>query len=269
MTSSDRRSSFSPSEQQRAKSRSSSQSYRSPPNIIISEEDATREKTPSQTSKPSAQEINPTKRSDSSTSNRSTIVTSPTSNISKRQRSSLKSSSPPITNRRRLSKRKKSSISIAEIERRQLLEPNNEEKQDLTGHGFAMIPPEILDRKITNSSILLNTVCVYRFLVLTLRRLDISYNNISSLPPEIGLLINLEYLDISHNPLIVQNGRDDYLCFPREFRKLKNLRTLNLTECSLKHIPVVIWSIVSLQILDLSRNRIGFIVSEIGEHIFK
>jgi Leucine-rich repeat (LRR) protein len=80
-------------------------------------------------------------------------------------------------------------------------------------------------------------------------------------------LINLEYLDISHNPLVVTNGRDDYSCLPREFRQLKKLQTLNLAECSLKHIPVVVWNMVSLQTLDLSRNSVGYIVSDIGKII--
>lgn len=37
-----------------------------------------------------------------------------------------------------------------------------------------------------------------------------------------------------------------------------------MAECTLKHLPVAIWSIVSLQVLDVSRNKVGYIVSEIG-----
>ena len=101
--------------------------------------------------------------------------------------------------------------------------------------------------------------------MVTLRRLILSNNNLSGLPPAIGSLINLEYLDISQNPLLVRNGHDDYSCFPREFRHLRNLHTLIVRECGLKHIPVAVWFIVSLQSLDLSRNKVGFIMSEIGK----
>ena len=37
-----------------------------------------------------------------------------------------------------------------------------------------------------------------------------------------------------------------------------------MSECTLKHIPPVIWTTISLQTLDISRNKIGFVVSEIG-----
>jgi Leucine-rich repeat (LRR) protein len=105
----------------------------------------------------------------------------------------------------------------------------------------------------------------YLFLVITLRRLILSNNNLSSLPLAIGSLTNLEYLDISHNPLIIKNGHDDYSCFPREFRHLRNLQTLILADCTLKHIPVAVWHTVSLQTLDLNRNKVGYIVSDIGK----
>jgi hypothetical protein len=73
---------------------------------------------------------------------------------------------------------------------------------------------------------------------------------------------------MSHNPLIVRNGHNDYSCFPREFRCLTNLQTLILAECTLKHIPVVVWQILSLQTLDLSRNQVGYIFTGIGKKIF-
>jgi Leucine-rich repeat (LRR) protein len=262
MASSDRRSSLSPGEQQRTKSRSSSRSHRTPPNIIVYEEDVQQEKSPSQASRRSAREANQIKRSESSTSNRSPTLASPTLNTSRKQRTSLKSSSPTITTNRRINpKRKKSSISVSEIERKELTEPNDSEKQDLSTRGLSIAPPDIFERKFTDSLILVKII----FLVITLRRLILSNNNLSSLPPSIGSLINLEYLDISNNPLIVRNGRDDYSCFPREFRYLTNLQTLIIAECTLKHIPIAVWNIISLQTLDLYRNKIGYIVGDIGK----
>ncbi|CAF5014911.1 unnamed protein product, partial [Rotaria magnacalcarata] len=34
--------------------------------------------------------------------------------------------------------------------------------------------------------------------------------------------------------------------------------------CTLKHIPVVLWHTASIETLDISRNKIGYIVGEIG-----
>ena len=42
-----------------------------------------------------------------------------------------------------------------------------------------------------------------------------------------------------------------------------------MAECTLKHIPVVLWHTVSIETLDLSRNKIGYIVGEIGKFKFK
>jgi len=159
MASSDRQSSLSPGERQRTKSQSSSRSHRTPPNIIVYEEDVQQEKLPSQTSRRSAREANLTKRSESSTSNRSTTLASPTLNISKKQRASLKSSSPTTTTNRRINpKRKKSSFSVSEIERKQLAEPNDSEKQDLSTRGLSTVPADIFERKLTESLILLNVI---------------------------------------------------------------------------------------------------------------
>jgi Leucine-rich repeat (LRR) protein len=268
MASSDRRSSLSPGERQRTKSQSSARSHRTLPDIIVNEDGIKQEKISSPRSKHSNREAIPTKRPESSTSNRSSTITSPTLNISRKQTANLKPSTPPLGTRRQKSpKRKKSAVSTGESERQQSAEPNDSEKQDLSTRGLLMIPMDIFERKFTSIFFLINYyLFLYDlFLVTTLRRLILSYNNLACLPPSIGLLINLEYLDISNNPLIVRNGRDDYSCIPREFRHLKNLHTLMLGECTLKHIPVAVWNTTSLQTLDLNRNRTGYIVSEIGK----
>jgi len=270
-SSSDRHESLSPGEQQRTKSQSSSRSHRTPPNIIVhdDDEDIHELKISLPTSRLSTREGAQTKRSESPTSNRSNAITSPSSNATRKQRTSLKSSSPPATAlRRRNSKRKKSSVTIAEYEKKQL-ETNNAERQDLSTRGLSMIPIEIFDCKNKTRIINLFFLFFFSFLVTTLRRLVLSNNNLSDLPPIIGSLVNLEHLDVSNNPLVVQNGHDDYSCFPREFRLLKNLQTLIISECALKHIPCVVWTITSLQTLDLNRNKIGYIVGEIGRNQIK
>lgn len=264
MSSSDRQGTLSPTGRQRTKSQSSARSRRTPPNIIVHEDDVQREKTSLPTSRRNTRGASATKRSESSTSNRSTRVSSPTSNSARKMRADLKSTSPPMSaERRRSSKRKKSGISIKEQDQKQLEETNDSEKQDLNTRGLAMVPPEIFDRKFKQ---IFSLLLEYSFLlVITLRRLVLANNNISILPPTIGSLINLEYLDLSHNPLVTRNGHNDYSCIPREFQYLRKLHTLILSECTLKHIPVAVWNTPSLQTLDLNRNKVGYIVADIGE----
>ncbi|CAF0882898.1 unnamed protein product [Rotaria sp. Silwood1] len=262
MSSSNRQASLSPGEQQRAKSRSSSRSHRTPSNTGTHDEDKQREKTASQASKRNTREIKSTKRSDTSPSSRSTNPPSSKSNTSKKQRSNVKtptsssskSKSPssksksPSPNRKGGSKRKKTSISTSDTENKQTSQANDSERQDLSSRGLSTVPAEILE-------------------LVSLRCLILSNNNLSGLPTGIRSLINLEYLDISRNPLRVKNGLDDYFCLPREFRYLRNLHTLIMAECTLKHIPAAVWNTISLQTLDLSRNKISYIVGEIGNLI--
>ena len=94
-------------------------------------------------------------------------------------------------------------------------------------------------------------------------KLILSGNNLRSLPASISELINLEYLDLSRNPLRVRDI-DDVTCLPVEMRTLKNLKFLSLSECYLRTIPTTVWLCVSIQILDLSRNKIGLLVPDVG-----
>ncbi|UJR28508.1 hypothetical protein I4U23_009746 [Adineta vaga] len=161
----------------------------------------------------------------------STTATSPISNIARKQRSNSKGSD-----------------NINETITKQLNERKDSESQNLSARGLFLIPPEIFE-------------------ILNLRRLILSNNNLAHLSSTICSLVNLEYLDISHNPLIIESDFSDDLCFPQEFSCLKNLQTLILVECNLKHIPAVIWNTTSLQTLDLSGNKVGYISSDIGNLI--
>ena len=145
MTSNDRRASLSPGERSRVKSQSSSRSQRTTPNLIVHDEDGQQRKASSRTSQRTTKEIDPSKRSESSASTRSTKTPTPTSAKSIKQRSSVRTptNTSPTGRRRSSSKRKKSLISVTELERQQILEQNDSEKQNLTGSGFAMVPPEI------------------------------------------------------------------------------------------------------------------------------
>jgi hypothetical protein len=149
MSSSNRQASLSPSERQRIKSRSSSRSHRTPPSIIVEEEDTKNEKTSSPTFKRNTRETNRTKRSESSTSNQSTNVASPISNKSKKQRSKGRTSKSksPSPNRKGRSKKKKTSIIINDTDNSQVSQLNDTERQDLTARGLTIVPAEIFERK--------------------------------------------------------------------------------------------------------------------------
>jgi Leucine-rich repeat (LRR) protein len=88
-------------------------------------------------------------------------------------------------------------------------------------------------------------------------------NNLRSIPSAIGSLFNLEYLDISKNPLRVKDA-EDTSCFPIEMRLLKVLKFISISECNLRHVPTTIWMCSSLETLDLSRNKINLLVPDIG-----
>lgn len=236
MSGSNRQASLSPNERQRTKSSSPSRSQR----------------TDGQTAKRSPRA---NKRAESTSSN-------PSKRPKSKGKTSLSpKSKSPSPNRKDRSKKKSSPSITNEIEEKQLPESNTTEKQDLSYRGLSVVPGEIFDRMF---NLLLIVIFSRLFSVITLRQLILANNNLAGLPPDIRLLVNLEYLDISRNPLRVKNGLDDYSCLPRELRSLRNLQTLIMAECTLKHLPVAIWSILSLQVLDVSRNKVGYIVSEIG-----
>ena len=266
MSSYDRQSNLSPNGRIRSKSQSSTRSQRATPNITIRDDDVQRAKTASRTSQRSTREIESGKRSESSASTRSTKTATPASPKSKRQRSNAKTPTSPKATRRANSKRKKSAISTTESERQRMLEENDDENQNLTGSGLAMVPADIFQSKFSNK--IVGNKSFFSLLVSNLRRLILANNNISGLPPAVSSLVNLEYLDVSNNPLLIKNGHDDYSCFPKEFRQLKNLQTIIMSECRVKYIPVAIWFIVNLQTLDVSRNKVGFIMTEIGTSSF-
>jgi Leucine-rich repeat (LRR) protein len=97
----------------------------------------------------------------------------------------------------------------------------------------------------------------------TLIKLILSDNNIRSIPAAIADLVNLEYLDISQNPLKVKD-EEDITCLPLDMRLMKNLRYLNISECNIRFIPTTVWLITSIKHLDISRNKIGLLVPDVA-----
>ena len=86
--------------------------------------------------------------------------------------------------------------------------------------------------------------------------LELSDNQLTVIPVEIGQLVNLKTLDLSDNQLTV---------IPAEIGKLVNLQYLYLSNNQLTFLPVEIGQLVALQVLGLSSNQFTFLPVEIGQ----
>jgi small GTP-binding protein len=84
--------------------------------------------------------------------------------------------------------------------------------------------------------------------------LDLSNNQISSLPPEIVQLTNLQTLKIAGNQIS---------SLPREIGQLTNLQTLDISFNQISSLPPEIGQLTNLQSLDISGNQISSLPPEI------
>jgi Leucine-rich repeat (LRR) protein len=100
---------------------------------------------------------------------------------------------------------------------------------DLSGQNIHFIPPEVWNTTDCN--------CLY-----------LTDNYITSLPPQIGLLQNLEELDLSNNFTL------DTL--PEELQILMNLTYLNLGQTGFKTFPEVVFKISNLKTLTFLGNTL-------------
>ncbi len=87
-------------------------------------------------------------------------------------------------------------------------------------------------------------------------KLDLSGNQLSELPTEIGQLANLTTLHLNHNQLSE---------LPTEITQLTNLTTLVLNHNQLSELPAEIGQLADLTTLDLSYNRLSKLPAEIGQ----
>jgi len=97
----------------------------------------------------------------------------------------------------------------------------------------------------------------YVFELTSLKRLNISNNDIEVVPVEIGYLTELEEINLSGNQL-----RE----LPKEFKNLKKLKKLLITKNKFRDLPSVIGELESLEILDMSNNLLSNLPSQI-EHL--
>lgn len=89
-----------------------------------------------------------------------------------------------------------------------------------------------------------------------LKSLDLSHNQLRSLPPELGQLNKLVELDLSYNQL--EN-------LPLEIGQLKCLVQLNLRCNPLKNVPAILWRLQNLAQLDLRSNQLRSLPPELGQ----
>lgn len=97
--------------------------------------------------------------------------------------------------------------------------------------------------------------CIYKYSN-ALKKLDLSKDNLTLIPPEIGIFTALKELDLRENKLT---------SLPVEIGDLINLECLYLSYNLLKSIPAGISRLVTLKELYLNNNRIRSISAEIGE----
>lgn len=101
-----------------------------------------------------------------------------------------------------------------------------------------------------------------------LKELNLHRRGITYIPPEIGLLTNLQKLTINYNRIYDQNGHlitRGITEIPPEIGLLTNLRELDLAWNQIKKIPPEIGQLIKLESLALTGNKITKIPPEIGK----
>ena len=112
----------------------------------------------------------------------------------------------------------------------------------------------------------------------SLERLWLSHNQVSSLPPQISLLVNLRELFLHQNMLdsippelcrlrkleILWLNSNSITAIPQEIAELKNLRRLHLDHNQIFEFPECLCELRGLEVLYLSHNLIPSISPEIA-----
>lgn len=87
------------------------------------------------------------------------------------------------------------------------------------------------------------------------QELDLSYLDLSSVPPEIWSVSSLRTLSLENNK---------FLELPKEIKKLRLLSSLNLSSNLIESLPCEIGQLEELRLLNLNRNRLTTLPPQIG-----
>ena len=93
--------------------------------------------------------------------------------------------------------------------------------------------------------------------------LDVSHNNLRSVPGDIQKLKHLCRLDLAENGLRCTHP-SDFTGLPAELANLKHLTVLSIAENNMAYIPPAVWTLPALRELDISRNKINVLLAEVG-----
>jgi len=86
---------------------------------------------------------------------------------------------------------------------------------------------------------------IYKFT--NLQELNLSNNEIAEFPVDLTKLVNLQILDLSFNPI---------KAIPTDIKEFTNLRVIKFTFCKLDTVPLELFSISTLEQVDLFANHI-------------
>jgi leucine-rich repeat protein SHOC2 len=123
---------------------------------------------------------------------------------------------------------------------------------DLRGNEFTEIPTPILAiRSLKQLLLCRNNISVIEadtwIGIIKMIRLDLSYNDIRTLPPIMHSSSSLEHLNLSHNSLT---------SLPQSIGYMSSLRTLYINNNLLTSIPASTGMLINLQSLELSYNKL-------------
>jgi Leucine-rich repeat (LRR) protein len=150
---------------------------------------------------------------------------------------------------------------------------------DYTSEYFRKPLKEIERLELSNKFVYLYALPANIGLLVNLKHLCLSYNQLTTFPKQILELKNLDHLDLTENeftnlPAAISElkklrklylGYNKFAILPKEIGELKNLLSLFLYNNQLTTLPAEIGGLKELKDFDLSTNQLTTLPKEIGE----